>query len=54
MNIPSNSGLDANISFCIFSVVPIGEVDSIMYKSPFLSSGIIPFVAASTNEISGS
>ena len=25
-----------------------------MYKSPFLSSGIIPFVAASTNEISGS
>ena len=34
--------------------MPIGEVDSIMYKSPFLSSGIIPFVAASTNEISGS
>ena len=54
MNSSFKSGLDANISFCIFSVVPIGEVDSIIYKSPFLRSGIIPFVAASTKEISGS
>ena len=34
--------------------MPIGEVDSIIYKSPFFSNGIIPFVAASTKEISGS
>ena len=35
-------------------MVPTGEVDSIIYKSPFLRNGIIPFVAASTKEISGS
>ena len=35
-------------------MVPIGEVDSIMYKSPALKNGITALVAASTKEISGS
>ena len=38
----------------IFSVVPVGEVDSIMNKSPSFKSGIIALVAAATKEISGS
>ena len=45
---PFNSGRSAKMSSAIFSVVPTGEVDSIMNKSPSFKSGITVLVADST------